>query len=91
MIQEHLDLCRTCNHVATCMNRGTSERPKFYCEQFDAWVPLSPAPFNRSGVNAPREGVPSSQYKGLCFNCEDRETCALSRPDGGVWHCEEYR
>jgi (2Fe-2S) ferredoxin len=29
--------------------------------------------------------------KGICINCENRHTCKFIRPDGGVWHCEEYR
>jgi len=28
--------------------------------------------------------------RGLCVNCAKREGCNLPRPDGGVWHCEEY-
>lgn len=32
----------------------------------------------------------SDNFKGLCINCEHREDCRLPRPDGGVWHCEEY-
>ena len=30
-------------------------------------------------------------YKGLCINCDNRNTCKLIQPNGGVWHCEEYR
>jgi len=29
--------------------------------------------------------------KGLCINCENRNTCKFIKPNGGVWHCEEYR
>jgi hypothetical protein len=36
----------------------------------------------------PPEGV--EVYKGLCANCEKRQTCTLQRPEGGVWHCDEY-
>lgn len=28
--------------------------------------------------------------KGLCINCEHRDTCTLPRPETGVWYCEEY-
>jgi hypothetical protein len=28
--------------------------------------------------------------KGLCMNCAYRETCLYPKPEGGVWHCEEY-
>ena len=91
MAAQHLDLCRTCNNEAACMNRGTPERPKFYCEQFDARVPVSPAASNRTAGNTPEISEPSGNHKGLCLTCEDREICSLPRPEGGVWHCGEYR
>jgi len=30
-------------------------------------------------------------YMGLCKSCANRETCTFPKPEGGVWHCEEYR
>lgn len=30
------------------------------------------------------------RFKGLCVNCAYRETCLYPKPEGGVWHCEEY-
>ena len=33
----------------------------------------------------------SPEILGLCVNCENRDTCKLRKPEGGVWHCEEYR
>jgi NADH-quinone oxidoreductase subunit E len=30
------------------------------------------------------------KYKGLCLNCANRETCTFPKPEGGVWHCDEY-
>ncbi|MHC4942009.1 MAG: hypothetical protein ACYTG7_03225 [Planctomycetota bacterium] len=29
-------------------------------------------------------------FKGLCMNCAHREICLYPKPEGGVWHCEEY-
>ena len=87
---EHRDLCSTCNHAPACSNRGTPDSPMFFCEEFDAYVPVTvdagsrPAPAG----TAIRE---SQKHKGLCANCENRETCTMPRPEGGVWHCEEYR
>ena len=85
------DLCCTCNHADECDRPSTPERPIFFCEMFEAYVPVeAQAPPSR----APREppGKPGApEYKGLCANCENRDTCVLPRPDGGVWHCQEYR
>lgn len=30
------------------------------------------------------------QLKGLCVNCANREVCRHPKPEGGVWHCEEF-
>jgi hypothetical protein len=30
------------------------------------------------------------KFKGLCLNCENRKTCIFSKPEEGVWRCEEY-
>ena len=38
----------------------------------------------------PSANSPDAKYKGLCVNCEHRETCTLPKPKSGVWHCEEY-
>jgi hypothetical protein len=32
-------------------------------------------------------GVP----RGLCINCDVRNTCTFPKPEGGVWFCEEYQ
>ena len=90
MGSEYRDLCSTCNHAQSCGNRGTPEKPIFYCEEFDAYIPESPKKTSIS-ESAPIEMINSDQYKGLCSNCENRETCLLPKPEGGIWHCEEYR
>jgi hypothetical protein len=89
----HRDLCWTCNFAASCVNRGTAERPKLYCEQFDSYVPRSPVSEKVASRAASGDKKDSDEYKykGLCLNCENRETCTLSGSQGGVWHCEEYR
>lgn len=37
-----------------------------------------------------RSAKEAGDYKGLCMNCTNRETCLLPKAEGGVWHCEEY-
>lgn len=29
--------------------------------------------------------------QGLCTTCELRESCTFTKPESGVWRCEEYR
>ncbi|MEI9476493.1 MAG: hypothetical protein WCO26_07950 [Deltaproteobacteria bacterium] len=31
------------------------------------------------------------KHRGLCTICEDHGVCTYPKPEGGVWHCEEYR
>jgi hypothetical protein len=33
----------------------------------------------------------SSTERGLCMNCDVRDTCTFTKPEGGVWFCEEYQ
>ena len=87
----HRDLCGTCNHRPGCINRGTVEEPVFYCEEFDAYIPVSRVSLGSASQASSNGKKGSDKYKGLCLNCEDRKTCTIRDLEGGVWHCEEYR
>jgi hypothetical protein len=28
---------------------------------------------------------------GICSNCDNCRTCVFPKPEGGIWHCEEYQ
>ena len=84
-------LCSTCNHARTCMLLHNADRPVHYCEEFDGKANDPVRAVSSRGPHISREGpMDAEPYPGLCSNCERRETCALPRPEGGVWHCEEY-
>lgn len=34
---------------------------------------------------------PSAEEKDLCWNCQNHETCTYPKPEGGVWHCKDYK
>ena len=85
----HRDLCSTCSHAEACGDRSTPQSPIFFCELFEVFAP-PPAP----AAAAARESVApqdAGEYKGLCVNCDSRDTCTLPKPEGGIWHCEEYQ
>jgi len=101
-MQEHspyLGICTTCAHAAACGFRRDPDRPALQCEEFEggASEQAKVAGSENSAVNpavseteAERDDD-SGRYSGLCVSCDERKTCALRAPEGGVWHCEEYR
>ena len=84
------DICLTCNHTESCGHRGTPGRPIYFCEHFEAFAPVSTTVPTTKAPDPSVNNQPKSQYKGLCMNCEHREDCAVPKPEGGIWHCEEY-
>ena len=94
---EGLGLCQTCMHAPNCAFSQTRGSPVLQCEEFEAEAAL-PAKGETGAVSAAGPGVDaapdmngSGKYKGLCANCENRDTCTFPKSEEGVWHCEEYR
>ncbi len=85
------DLCSTCNRTSTCSTHSTRQRPIMFCEEFDAFVPVSTSAGGKTVSPKPLSKQDAAKYKGLCVNCENRETCTTHKDEGGIWHCEEYR
>jgi hypothetical protein len=89
------DLCSTCKHGPDCTFPRDPQRPAFYCEEFEIeTVPKRGA--NEGGQQQSRgshlvDAGPSARLAGLCSDCENRRTCVFPKPEGGVWHCEEYQ
>ena len=89
--QEYDGLCATCNNAPTCTHRINARAPVLQCEEFDGYQAATPktesVPVPKKGNGNDKEG---RQFKGLCVNCDHRETCPHADLEGGVWHCEEY-
>jgi len=94
---QYTGLCATCIHASTCAYNRNWKEPRYFCEEFEA----NPAPsldaMLGTTVKAPAEPSKdtsqhedSVKYEGLCVNCAHRESCTFPKPEGGVWHCEEY-
>jgi hypothetical protein len=67
-----------------------------FCEEFEGYDtrPTDPAARRtpthvRSETSAASVG-PTSTLKGLCVSCAKRDTCTFPKPEGGVWHCDEF-
>ena len=93
-------ICSTCKHAPTCTYPRDPKRPVLCCEEFEIEigepqrVKFSGKDLLSSGLPSPRSDSDeddSARYKGLCSDCENRKSCTYPKPEGGVWHCEEYQ
>jgi len=88
-------LCSTCRHAPNCTYPGDVQRPAFYCEEFEIEITTAKkipeygiSQSTASSIAVPEE---SAELIGLCSDCENRKTCVFPKPEGGIWHCEEYQ
>ena len=91
-------LCLNCRHAPTCTFARESSRPVLHCNEYECFTPQrAPAKHKKQTPPVAAQGAQKAidkdlnNYAGLCVNCENRETCALRKPEGGVWHCNEYQ
>ena len=94
---EHSGLCMTCVHASTCAFLRREDQPVLSCEEFDDRVEGS---VETTGAADPQVIEPQAQVTdvteeppgptGLCATCDNRETCTYPKPEGGIWHCEEF-
>lgn len=49
-----------------------------------------PVYWGRFGFSDRRAGQEPENLAGLCPSCENRFECRFPKPEGGVWHCEEF-
>jgi hypothetical protein len=95
-IEEYGGLCTNCNHSSTCSLRRQTDHPVWQCEEFDDYTPPMksvPKSFPRKKHTATKSTAETKnprEYLGLCSNCGNLATCQFPKPEGGVWHCEEY-
>jgi len=89
---EYSGPCLTCKYASGCYKRINSLVPILFCEDYD----LYPNPdLQVNSVSLHKNSVPDDKqnartYTGLCIDCDQREFCKYHKPEGGVWHCEEY-
>lgn len=92
-----IGLCATCNNVTTCFHRRRHDQPVWQCEEFDDSDLTEAKQMDNSNMqNVSTEEVNDDcderprKLGGLCSSCKHREVCTYSKPEGGVWRCEEY-
>jgi len=94
----YLGLCSYCKSAPNCTFVRNPDRPVCECEEFDESIYAPVRVPNQKNVllknlsNSPSTSEdPFHLYKGLCSQCEERANCIYPKPEGGVWHCEEFR
>ncbi len=87
-------LCSTCNYAGECKNATNSTTPVIYCEEFDDFVEqktdIAPEVTKPDDQTTKAMDLAANAVKGLCVNCEHRDTCQFPVPESGIWFCEEY-
>jgi NADH-quinone oxidoreductase subunit E len=79
-----------------CTSRENWIGPIRDCEDFEDRRASAPdlavesKPFAIDKSIALAEPAEEEIYKGLCINCDNRETCGYRTPGQAVWYCEEY-
>ena len=89
-------LCVNCKNALTCIFAGSSEKPVAQCEEYECMNSISGENYDQIRQQKTVRRQKNSHYedhiyKGLCVNCEERYMCRFPKPEGGVWHCEEYK
>jgi hypothetical protein len=88
-------LCSSCMHTKKCVFPKDRQAPVFFCEEYE----IEPGPLPQEVKAKPSDppALKDSRDKdsdsiiGLCSNCAHRKTCSYPKPEGGIWHCEEYQ
>ncbi len=94
----YLGLCSYCKSAPICTFTRDPNRPICECDEFGGFTYASvgiPNQRNISLKHFPKNPLPSEDpfhhHRGLCSDCEERATCIYPKPEGGVWHCDEFR
>lgn len=81
-------ICTSCEEDDACTYPRNEKKPVIHCEEFKN---PEPKPTRKCPQPPCSSKEPDNNFKGLCKNCENREDCKLPKPEGGIWHCQEYR
>jgi len=95
MSTTYYTLCSSCKHAKTCTFPRDPQKPSLYCEEFE----IEDGPKKKKNTKYSLKTanghialtVEPTKLVGLCSDCENRRKCTFPKPEGGIWHCEEYR
>ena len=81
-------ICSTCTKEADCMHLNLAKQAISQCEEFECSSPVPETAFKPCAI---QPDTPKNTYQGLCSDCENSAHCTTPNPEGGIWHCEEYK
>lgn len=88
-------LCYTCRYNTCCNLSQSFKQPVIHCEEFDLGgiqeKKIFPEEKHAAEAKFEESIKEYKNLKGLCSNCDNRDTCTLYKPECIVWQCEEYR
>jgi len=90
-------ICLACKHEESCIYPRNPGQIVLNCEEFEPCPPRASLPVSKAQIELETlwkkssHDKPRKELKGLCTNCEERDTCVYPKPAEGVWRCEEYR
>jgi hypothetical protein len=92
-VNNYSGLCSCCSSALACTFSKKPGRPVLQCEEFDG-ISVSQVKIESASVKRGSRLAPHTQHlgnsMGLCASCENLNACTYPKPEGGVWHCEEY-
>ena len=92
--QEKKNLCVNCKYKQNCNYRKQTKENIIFCEEYE--IEKIPSLKSRHKKESEQSGKSNTaenkklRFNGLCINCANRFNCTHPKPEGGVWHCEDY-
>jgi hypothetical protein len=97
-LEEYGGLCAVCSRASSCTYRRQFGEPRLFCDELEGGLAIQKRSADEQIVllahsqSGPRnDGDDIGRERGLCGHCENREYCTYPKPEGGVWHCDEYK
>jgi hypothetical protein len=91
-------LCASCVEGPNCTFPKDLDHPPIECGEYvpfppsQAKVTIELSKTDRLRANRlVTETADSGKFPGLCASCDKQTGCTFPKPEGGVWHCVEYR
>jgi hypothetical protein len=89
---EYPGLCSICLHREACIFTKGKQSSVLFCEEFQIESVPAGAFYRPEAAGDANTGKPLALEEGLCCDCKSRRECGLmSKTEGGIWYCEEYR